>query len=39
MMGCIYQNGGHAFGVRKSGQDTDRWTEDAVSWLKEINML
>lgn len=35
----IYKNGGHAFGVSKSGKDTDRWTEDAIAWLKEINML
>lgn len=35
----LYKNGGHAFGVKKSGKDTDRWTEDALAWLKEIGML
>lgn len=35
----IYKNGGHAFGVSKSGKDTDRWTEDAIDWLKEIGMI
>lgn len=35
----IYQTGGHAFGVHKLGKDTDRWTADALAWLKEIKML
>ena len=35
----LYQTGGHAFGVRKSGKDTDRWMDDAMAWLKEISML
>jgi acetyl esterase/lipase len=35
----VYQTGGHAFGVRKSGKDTDRWMDDAMAWLKEIRML
>lgn len=35
----IYQTGGHAFGVKKQGKDTDRWTIDALSWLKEIEIL
>lgn len=35
----LYRDGGHAFGVRKSGKDTDRWTDDALAWLKEIHML
>lgn len=34
-----YQTGGHAFGVKKQGKDADRWTADALSWLKEINVL
>ncbi len=33
-----YPTGGHAFGVRKQGKDTDRWTEDAVVWLARIGM-
>ena len=35
----IYETGGHAFGVRKQGKDTDRWTVDALRWLKEIEIL
>jgi acetyl esterase/lipase len=34
-----YENGGHAFGVRKQGTDSDRWTDDASAWLKKIGML
>lgn len=35
----LYQTGGHAFGVKKQGKDTDRWTVDALRWLKEIKIL
>lgn len=35
----IYQTGGHNFGVKKQGKDTDRWTVDALGWLKEIKIL
>lgn len=35
----IYKTGGHAFGVKKQGKDTDRWTADALGWLKEIKIL
>lgn len=35
----LYETGGHAFGVRKQGKDTDRWTEDALEWLRKIQML
>ncbi|HNV72991.1 MAG TPA: alpha/beta hydrolase, partial [Candidatus Ozemobacteraceae bacterium] len=35
----LYKTGGHAFGVRKSGKDTDRWVDDAVAWLKDIGVL
>ena len=35
----LYQTGGHAFGVKKQGKDTDRWTVDALRWLKEIEIL
>lgn len=31
----IYDTGGHAFGVRKQGMDTDRWMDDALDWMKE----
>ncbi|MEL1265819.1 alpha/beta hydrolase [Pseudoxanthomonas putridarboris] len=35
----IYETGGHAFGVRKQGTDTDRWMDDAIEWLREIKIL
>jgi len=34
-----YSTGGHAFGVRKSGKDTDRWMDDALAWLKKKGFL
>ncbi|MEO6102555.1 MAG: alpha/beta hydrolase, partial [Pseudoxanthomonas sp.] len=35
----VYETGGHAFGVKKQGKDTDRWTADALEWLKAIKIL
>ncbi len=35
----IYKTGGHAFGVRKTGKDSDRWMQDTLIWLKDIKML
>jgi len=35
----VYETGGHAFGVRKQGTDSDQWMEDAVRWLREIEVL
>ena len=35
----LYETGGHAFGVHKQGKDTDRWTDDALQWLRKIGML
>ena len=35
----VYESGGHAFGVKKQGKDTDRWTVDALRWLKKIRVL
>lgn len=35
----LYDTGGHAFGVRKQGKDTDRWPDDALQWLARIGML
>lgn len=32
----LYETGGHAFGVRRTGQDTDRWQSEAIRWLKAI---
>lgn len=35
----IYGTGGHGFGVRKQGKDSDRWMEDAIQWLRRIDVL
>ena len=35
----LYATGGHAFGVSKKGTDTDRWTGEALQWLRGIGML
>jgi acetyl esterase/lipase len=35
----LYETGGHAFGVKKQGADTDRWTDDALAWLREKKIL
>jgi acetyl esterase/lipase len=35
----VYDTGGHAFGTKKQGKDTDRWTGDALRWLRKIGML
>ena len=35
----LYDSGGHAFGVRRQGKDSDRWMDDAMRWLGRIGML
>ena len=35
----LYETGGHAFGVKKQGKDTDRWTDDALQWLGKQGFL
>ncbi len=35
----LYENGGHAFGVKRQGTDSDRWTDDALAWLRRIGIL
>lgn len=35
----VYESGGHAFGVKMQGKDTDHWTVDALQWLKKIKVL
>ncbi len=35
----LYETGGHAFGVKKQGLATDRWTKDAISWLTQIKLI
>lgn len=35
----VYESGGHAFGVKKQGKDTDQWTADALQWLRKIEIL
>lgn len=34
----LYGTGGHGFGKRTQGKDTDRWTNDAFDWLDEIKI-
>ncbi|WP_282269885.1 alpha/beta hydrolase [Stenotrophomonas sp. PS02298] len=34
----LYETGGHAFGVKRQGTDTDRWTDDALRWLDRLGM-
>ena len=29
----IYQHGGHGFGIRKAGNDSDQWTDEFSAWL------
>jgi acetyl esterase/lipase len=35
----LYANGGHAFGVKRQGTDSDRWTDDALAWLARKGFL
>jgi acetyl esterase/lipase len=35
----LYERGGHAFGVRKQGTESDRWTADVLAWLQQIRVL
>lgn len=35
----IYENGGHAFGIRKQGVDSDEWTTELRNWLDSENLL
>lgn len=34
-----YKTGGHNFGVKLQGKETDRWMADALLWLKKIKIL
>lgn len=33
-----YETGGHAFGVRRQGTDSNLWMRDAMRWLDDIGM-
>lgn len=35
----LYEHGGHAFGVKRQGTDSDRWMPDAMTWLARLGML
>ncbi|MBS2040637.1 alpha/beta hydrolase [bacterium] len=35
----LYEQGGHAFGVRKQGTDCDQWTRDALAWMRQNKFL
>lgn len=32
----MYKNGGHGFGMRKQGTDSDKWPDDFLAWLKRL---
>ena len=34
-----YRQGGHAFGVRKTGVDSDQWVEAVLSWLRGMGFI
>jgi len=34
-----YRQGGHAFGVRQSGVDSDQWVEDVLNWLQGMGFI
>jgi acetyl esterase/lipase len=35
----IYKTGGHAFGAKKQGKDSDRWMDDAIIWLRQKKFI
>lgn len=35
----LYKTGGHAFGAKKQGKDSDRWMDDAITWMKEKKFI
>lgn len=36
---CLFKHGGHGFGMRKSGADTDQWLEVLEIWLKNRELV
>lgn len=34
-----YRQGGHAFGVRSTGVDSDQWVEAVLQWMEGIGMI
>ena len=35
----LYAEGGHGFGMRRQGKDSDRWAVDFEAWLRGLGML
>ena len=35
----LYENGGHAFGVKRQSAVSDRWVHDALAWLGKLGVL
>jgi hypothetical protein len=35
----LYAAGGHGFGMRRQGKDSDRWAVDFEAWLRGLGML
>jgi hypothetical protein len=36
---CVYEDGGHGFGMGEPHQDASRWPVDAEAWLLKIGAL
>lgn len=34
----IYKHGGHGFGLRRTGADSQNWPEELEKWLKKMNL-
>jgi hypothetical protein len=35
----VFDHGGHGFGVRRQGTDSDRWIAAAYSWLSSKGLV
>lgn len=35
----LYKKGGHGFGLGREGTDSEKWTDDFVTWLSRINFI
>ena len=35
----VYTKGGHGFGMKKQGTDSDHWIDDYEHWLRKLGML
>jgi dipeptidyl aminopeptidase/acylaminoacyl peptidase len=35
----LYAEGGHGFGLGRNGTDSEKWTDDFVSWLHKMKFI